>query len=154
VDWIKRYIYFHDKHRPKEMGALEVGDFLTHLAVAGKVCASTQNQVKSALLFLYRKVLEVKLQWLDNVTQAKTPKRLPVVLTVSVAPSKRTKSVKVPPVSTPSKILRGFMATEAGIFGCLCHHMQRIIRPLPALVVVGWRFPPSMNIHSKNCDYD
>jgi integron integrase len=56
---------------------------LTHLAVAGKVAASTQNQAKSALLFLYREVLEIQLPWLDNVTQAKAPKRLPVVLTVS-----------------------------------------------------------------------
>ena len=57
--------------------------FLTHLAVAGKVAASTQNQAKSALLFLYREVLQQELDWLDNVTQAKTPERLPVVLTVS-----------------------------------------------------------------------
>jgi integron integrase len=83
VDWIKRYILFHDKRHPKDMGAQEVEAFLTHLAVAGKVSASTQNQAKSALLFLYRKVLEIKLPWLDSVTQANAPKRLPVVLTVS-----------------------------------------------------------------------
>ena len=57
--------------------------FLTHLAVAGKVSASTQNQAKSAILFLYREVLEIQLPWLDNVTQAKAPKRLPVVLTLA-----------------------------------------------------------------------
>jgi integron integrase len=83
VEWIKRYIFFHGKRHPQEMGAREVEAFLTHLAVAGKVAASTQNQAKSALLFLYREVLEVELPWLDNVTQAKAPKRLPVVLTVS-----------------------------------------------------------------------
>ena len=83
LDWIKRYILFHGKRHPQEMGAAEVEAFLTHLAVAGKVAASTQNQAKSALLFLYREVLETKLPWLDNVTQAKAPKRLPVVLTVS-----------------------------------------------------------------------
>lgn len=65
------------------MGAQDVEAFLTHLAVAGKVAASTQNQAKSALLFLYREVLEMQLPWLDKVTQAKVPKRLPVVLTVS-----------------------------------------------------------------------
>jgi integron integrase len=54
--------------------------FLTHLAVAGKVAASTQNQAKSALLFLYKEVLEAELPWLDNVARAKAPKRLPVVL--------------------------------------------------------------------------
>lgn len=83
VDWIKRYIFFHDKRHPKGMGVADVEAFLTHLAVAGRVSASTQNQAKSALLFLYREVLEVKLPWLDNVIQAKAPKRLPVVLTVS-----------------------------------------------------------------------
>ncbi len=83
ADWIKRYILFHGKRHPKEMGAQEVEAFLTHLAVAGKVAAATQNQAKSALLFLYREVLEIQLPWLDNVTQAKAPKRLPVVLTVS-----------------------------------------------------------------------
>ncbi len=83
VDWIRRYILFHDKRHPKELGAADVEAFLTHLAVAGKVAASTQNQAKSALLFLYREVLEIELPWLDKVTQAKAPKRLPVVLTVA-----------------------------------------------------------------------
>jgi integron integrase len=83
LDWIKRYIYYHGKRHPKDMGARDIEAFLTHLAVVGKVSASTQNQAKSALLFLYREVLEIKLEWLENVTQAKAPKRLPVVLTVS-----------------------------------------------------------------------
>ena len=81
LDWIKRFIRHFDKRHPRELGADEVEAFLTHLAVAGRVAASTQNQAKSALLFLYREVLEVQLPWLDNVAQAKTPKRLPVVLT-------------------------------------------------------------------------
>ncbi|MBZ0105141.1 MAG: integron integrase [Sulfuricella denitrificans] len=81
VDWIKRYILFHGKHHPDDMGAAEVEAFLTHLAVVGKVAASTQNQAKSALLFLYREVLGVDLPWLGNVERAKSPKRLPVVLT-------------------------------------------------------------------------
>ena len=62
------------------MGAAEVEQFLTHLAVHGKVAASTQNQAKAALLFLYKEVLAIQLPWLDNVEQAKVPKRLPVVL--------------------------------------------------------------------------
>jgi integron integrase len=81
LDWIKRFIRHYGKRHPREMGAAEVEAFLTHLAVAGQVAASTQNQAKSALLFLYREVLEVDLPWLDNVLPAKTPKRLPVVLT-------------------------------------------------------------------------
>ncbi len=85
VDWIKRFIWFHGKRHPRDMGAPELEAFLTHLAVEGKVAASTQNQAKSALLFLYREVLEVELPWLENVTQAKAPKRLPVVLTQAEA---------------------------------------------------------------------
>lgn len=83
IEWIKRYIFFHDKRHPKELGGRDLEAFLTHLAVAGRVSASTQNQAKSALLFLYREVLEIELPWLENVTQAKVPKRLPVVLTAS-----------------------------------------------------------------------
>ena len=81
TDWIKRFILFHRKRHPKNMGAQDVEAFLTHLAVQGRVAASTQNQAKSALLFLYKEVLGIELPWLDNVERAKTPKRLPVVLT-------------------------------------------------------------------------
>ncbi|MEQ1558544.1 MAG: integron integrase [Methyloglobulus sp.] len=80
TDWIKRFILHFGKRHPREMGAAEVEQFLTYLAVQGKVSASTQNQAKSALLFLYKEVLAVELPWLDNVEQAKNPKRLPVVL--------------------------------------------------------------------------
>ena len=81
IDWIKRYILHNGKTHPKNMGAAEVEAFLTHLAVQRNVSASTQNQAKSALLYLYKEVLGVELPWLDNVTQAKVPQRLPVVLT-------------------------------------------------------------------------
>lgn len=81
IHWIKRFIYFHGKRHPRELGASEVERFLTHLAVAGRVSASTQNQAMSALLFLYKEVLGQTLPWLDNVESARRPKRLPVVLT-------------------------------------------------------------------------
>jgi integron integrase len=81
VGWIKRYIFFHEKRHPVEMGAPEVGRFLTSLAVDGRAAASTQNQALSALLFLYRDVLAVDLPWLDGVVRAHRPERLPVVLT-------------------------------------------------------------------------
>jgi integron integrase len=81
VGWIRRFILFHGKRHPAEMGAPEVTRFLTALAVQGKVAGSTQNQALSALLFLYRRVLEVDLPWLDGVVRAVTPERLPVVLT-------------------------------------------------------------------------
>src|SRR2546428_7819772 len=81
VHWIRRYIFFHGKRHPAEMGAAEVSAFLTSLAVREKVAASTQNQALSALLFLYRDVLGVELPWLDAVVGAKRPQHLPTVLT-------------------------------------------------------------------------
>jgi len=81
TDWIKRFILHFGKKHPRDMGAAEVEQFLTHLAVNGRVSASTQNQAKCALLFLYKEVLAIELPWLGNVEQAKVPKRLPVVLT-------------------------------------------------------------------------
>src|SRR5262245_31206675 len=81
VDWARRFIHFHGLRHPAGMGAQEVEAFLTHLAVHGKVAASTQNQAKSALLFLYRDVLESELPWLAKVEQARASTRLPVVLT-------------------------------------------------------------------------
>jgi integron integrase len=81
VAWIRRYILFHGKRHPSEMGAAEVTQYLSSLAVQGHVAASTQNQALSALLFLYRAVLEQDLPWLDDVVRARRPVRLPVVLT-------------------------------------------------------------------------
>jgi integron integrase len=83
LDWIKRYILFHDKRHPKDMGATEVTAFLTHLAVVGQVSSSTQNQALSAILFLYREVLGIELPWLNDVVRAKLSQRLPMVLTRS-----------------------------------------------------------------------
>ena len=81
VGWIRRYIFFHDKRHPAEINAPEVTKFLTALAVDGQVAASTQNQALSALLFLYKDVLETDLPWLDGIVRARRPERLPVVLT-------------------------------------------------------------------------
>ena len=81
ADWIKRYILFHHKRHPKDMGVPEIEAFLTHLAVDGNVAASTQNQAFSALLFLYREVLHIDLPESINAIRAKKPARLPVVLT-------------------------------------------------------------------------
>jgi integron integrase len=83
LHWIRRYVNFHSRRHPRDMGSSDVEAFLTHLAVDGHVSASTQNQALQALLFLYRRVLEIDLPWLENVTRARRPKRLPVVLTVA-----------------------------------------------------------------------
>jgi integron integrase len=82
-EWVRRFVLFHGKRHPREMGQAEVEAFLTHLAVAGRVAASTQNQAKSALLFLYKDVLGLELPWLSGIQSAKRPARLPVVLTRS-----------------------------------------------------------------------
>jgi len=79
IHWIRRYIFFHNKKHPKEMGADHVTAFLSHLAVDRKVSPSTQNQALSALLFLYKQVLEINLPWLDSVVRAKRKPHLPVV---------------------------------------------------------------------------
>jgi integron integrase len=81
TDWIRRYILFHDKRHPRDMGKAEAERFLTYLAVQRNVAASTQNQALSALLFLYKQVLDIEIGWVDNVVRAKSPERVPVVLT-------------------------------------------------------------------------
>lgn len=80
VRWVKRFILFHQKRHPQDMGKDEIKAFITHLAVEGNVAASTQNQALSALLFLYNEVLNQPIAYVD-VTWAKKPVRLPVVLT-------------------------------------------------------------------------
>lgn len=79
--WVKRYICFHNVRHPAEMVEPEINAFLTHLAVKGKVSASTQNQALSALLFLYRHVIGREIGDLGKVIRARKPKRLPVVMT-------------------------------------------------------------------------
>jgi len=81
VSWIKRYIYFHNKRHPKDMGREEIEVFLTDLAVKANVSASTQNQAFNALLFLYEQVLNMKVSDNINALRAKRPQRLPTVLT-------------------------------------------------------------------------
>jgi integron integrase len=81
VGWIRRYIIFHGKRHPAEMGKPELESFLTSLAVQRNVSASTQTQALSALLFLYKDVLGLEFPWLDEVTRAKKSVRLPTVLT-------------------------------------------------------------------------
>lgn len=82
VDWIRRYIVFHQKRHPSDMGATEIAAFLTWLATNRRVSASTQNQALSALLFLYRDVLRIQLEQIESVPRARMPVRVPVVLSV------------------------------------------------------------------------
>ncbi len=83
VQWIRRFILFHRKRHPAEMGGAEIAAFLTHLAVEGNVAESTQNQALNAIVFLYRVVLEMKIDDLGQVVRARKPRRLPVVVTLA-----------------------------------------------------------------------
>src|SRR5690606_6233344 len=80
-DWIRRFVLFHGKRHPKEMGAEEVQAFLSHLANERNVAASTQNQALSAVLFLYKEVLKVDLPWVGGFDRVQRPAKLPVVFT-------------------------------------------------------------------------
>jgi integrase len=81
IDWIRRYILFHNKQHPKLLGERHINGFLTHLAVKRKVASSTQNQALCAIVFLYRDVLKIKLGEFGDIAWAKKPVKLPVVFT-------------------------------------------------------------------------
>lgn len=80
LGWIRRFVRFHDGRHPRELAGPDVARFLGYLAVERRVSSSTQNQALSAILFLYKHVLEIELPWLDGVVRAKRPQRIPVVL--------------------------------------------------------------------------
>jgi site-specific recombinase XerD len=80
LQWLERYVVFHGRRHPRALGAHELEQFLTHLAVQRQVSAATQNQALQALLFLHRHVFDIELPWLQNVTRATREKKLPVVL--------------------------------------------------------------------------
>ena len=104
-DWIKRYILFHNKRHPNEMGEKEIQEFITHLAVERKVAASTQNQALSAILFLYRAVLQKEIKLPPDLTHVSRPKRLPTVLSHVQAMSVINQMRGIPRLMT--KILYG-----------------------------------------------
>ncbi len=81
VNWVRRFVVFHEMRHPEVLGEREMSEFLTHLATVERVSASTQNQAMGALLFLYREVLRRRVGWLEQVVRARRPVRLPVVLT-------------------------------------------------------------------------
>jgi integron integrase len=81
LDWIKRFILFHGKRHPREMGAREIEAFVSYLATDRGVSASTQTQALSAVLYLYKHVLEIEIGWIEGISRAKRPQRVPIVLT-------------------------------------------------------------------------
>jgi site-specific recombinase XerD len=80
LQWIKRFILFHNKRHPLEMGVQEITAFLTHLAVNKHVAPPTQNQALAAILSLYKEVLEQELGWMDDIVRARRTARIPEVL--------------------------------------------------------------------------
>lgn len=87
IHWIKRFILANGKRHPRDMGAPEVEAFLTNLAAKENVSPSTQNQALSAILFLYRRVLEIELEWMENIVRARRDRKIPVVFTQQEARS-------------------------------------------------------------------
>jgi site-specific recombinase XerD len=114
LDWTRRFVRFSGMRHPRECGAAEVEAFLTHIATKGQVAASTQNQARSALLFLYKEVLRCELPWLDGVETAKRPARLPVVLTED-----EVRRVLDATNATPGLVLRLLYGTGMRILECL-----------------------------------
>ncbi len=80
VDWARRYILFHKKHHPKDMGEKEIAQFISHLATDRKVASSTQNQALNAIVFLYKRVLNIELGDFGHMERAKKPEKLPTVM--------------------------------------------------------------------------
>lgn len=114
VQWVRRFIHFHQLRHPLSMGSDDVAAFLTHLAVDRHVAAATQNQAKSALLFLYRVVLNVALPWLDEIVAAKDGRRLPVVLTTT-----EVRSLLNELSGTPALVVSMLYGTGMRLMECL-----------------------------------
>lgn len=85
VNWIKKYILFHNKRHPKDLGSEEIKNFINHLAVEKHVSSSTQNQALNAILYLYKKILNKEIGFIDEINRAKRIKHLPVVFSRSEA---------------------------------------------------------------------
>ncbi len=124
VYWIKFFIRWHEMKHPRDMGAPQLEAFLAMLATQRKVSASTHNQALSALLFLYREVLDIELPWLDNINRPTTPKRIPSVLT---------------------------KAEVAAVFAVLDGQMSLIAR---LLYGTGMRLMEGLRLRAKDVDFD
>ena len=115
LGWIRRFIHANGRRHPRELGGEEVAAFLTGLAVEGQVSAATQNQALSALLFLYKVVLEMELPWMEEVVRAKRPRRLPVVL----AQSEVARLLAAMPEGMPELMARLLYGTGMRLMECL-----------------------------------
>lgn len=123
IEWIRRYILFHNKRHPKDMGAQEIQAFITYLATERGVSASTQNQALSAILFLYRHVLQLEIDLPPELFRAQKSKTLPVVLTHQEAMTVKTKRHHIDP-SVLQKAIRQ-AALSSGITKPVSPHVFR-----------------------------
>ena len=134
VHWIRRFVLFHGRRHPREMGAAQVTAFLSSLANDGHVAAATQNQALAAILFLYRAVLAIELPWMGEIVRAKRPRRLPVV-TFPAAPAgatQRPETASWPTrASQPSSVKRNTP-------GCPSWATSTTPGPTPRAVTPGW----------------
>jgi site-specific recombinase XerD len=89
LNWMAKFVLFHNKRHPKEMREKEISEFLSHLAVAGNVAASTQNQAMCALVYLYKQVLERDMGEFKGLVWAKRPAKLPEVFTTDETKSNK-----------------------------------------------------------------
>ncbi len=121
VAWIRRFIFFHGKRHPTEMGEPEVNQFLTHLAVHEHVAASTQNQALAALLFLYDKVLNRPLGQIEGIVRARRPRRLPVVLT-----RQEVRTVLDQMDGTPRLVCTLLYGSGLRLLECLCLRVKDV----------------------------
>jgi integrase len=143
VQWIRRYILFHNKQHPKDMGVPEIETFLTYLATTENVAVSTQNQAFSALLFLYRHVLDIELDDRIDALRARTSRYIPTVLT----PEETKDVIKRMSERCQNQVLRGFRLRQLQAKPCTTmiytHVMHRggrgVISPLDE-VLFGNRF--------------
>ena len=121
--WTRQFVLWSGKRHPLEMGAPEVNAFLSHLATVKGVSASTQNQAKAALLFLYQQVLGVDLPWLDGIVKAKMPQRLPIVLTRDEVARLWD---QIPTASRRGLVLRLLYGTGMRLLECLRLRVQDV----------------------------
>jgi len=121
VYWVRNYVLFHQKRHPRELGAKDLETYLNHLAAERRVSASTQSQALNAMVFLYRKVLELDLGWMEKLERAKRSRPLPVVLTVE-----EVRQVLVRLNGTPRLMASLIYGTGLRVMECVSLRVQDI----------------------------
>lgn len=130
--WSKRFILWSGKRHPRDMGQLEVSEFLTRLATEGNVSASTQRQALHSILFLYQATLGIEIGWVDNIVRAKQPQRLPTVMSVD-----ETAAVLAATTGTPGLFLRLLYGTGLRLMEGLRLRVKDLDIPQRLVIVRG-----------------